>query len=73
MFRRYQHKFEMMYAKRAYVHIYLMEGMEEADFAEARRDYQDLLMKYKEFDAQAGGEKEDKEWKIGDVIEETIG
>ena len=32
------HKFDLMYAKRAFVHWYVGEGMEEGEFAEARED-----------------------------------
>ena len=35
---RLNHKFDLMYAKRAFVHWYVGEGMEEGEFAEARED-----------------------------------
>lgn len=35
---RLDHKFDLMYAKRAFVHWYVGEGMEEGEFAEARED-----------------------------------
>jgi tubulin alpha len=35
---RLDHKFDLMYAKRAFVHTYVGEGMEEAEFPEARED-----------------------------------
>ncbi|KAK6027445.1 tubulin/FtsZ family protein [Ostertagia ostertagi] len=35
---RLNHKFDLMYAKRAFVHWYLGEGMEEGEFYEARED-----------------------------------
>merc|ERR1712100_307400 len=34
---RIDHKFDLMYAKRAFVHHYVGEGMEEGEFSEARR------------------------------------
>merc|ERR1712196_324516 len=33
---RIDHKFDLMYAKRAFVHHYVGEGMEEGEFSEAR-------------------------------------
>lgn len=35
---RLNHKFDLMYAKRAFVHWYVGEGMEEGEFSEARED-----------------------------------
>ena len=33
---RLDHKFDLMYSKRAFVHWYVGEGMEEGEFSEAR-------------------------------------
>merc|ERR1712046_491694 len=38
VFSRIDHKFDLMYAKRAFVHHYVGEGMEEGEFSEARED-----------------------------------
>lgn len=35
---RMDHKFDLMYRKRAFVHHYVGEGMEEGEFAEAREN-----------------------------------
>jgi len=50
IFEKITHKFDMMYAKRAFVHHYVSEGMEESEFSECRenlimleRDYEQLL------------------------------
>ena len=72
MFSRFGHKFDLMYAKRAYVHTYVGEGMEEGEFANAREDYESLLKDYQEIEAEVGIEGEAKESKKG-VAEETKG
>lgn len=37
-----------MYAKKAFVHWYIREGMEEGEFLEARKDTKALNLDYKE-------------------------
>jgi tubulin alpha len=62
VFSNYAYNFDRMYAKKAFVHWYLQEGMEESKFGEARESLAVLEKDYEEAekDTEDSEEESDK-------------
>jgi len=54
------HKFDLMYRRRAFVHWYVSEGMEEGEFAEARENLAALERDYVELGSDSFPEEEEE-------------
>ncbi len=60
VFHRIYQKFDLIYSKRAFVHWYVGEGMEEGEFSNAREDMVALEHDYEELESTTADEEEEE-------------
>merc|ERR1712226_150981 len=56
MFQRLTDQFDKMFKRKAYIHFYTNEGMDEMEFCEAQNDMQDLISEYQSYEEMMAGE-----------------
>ncbi|XP_008482229.2 tubulin beta chain-like, partial [Diaphorina citri] len=65
LFRRISDQFDSMYKRKAFLHWYLGEGMDEMEFTEAASNVLDLISEYQQYQEAAvddeGGEDDNEE------------
>ena len=62
IFKRVGDQFAAMYRRKAWIHWYTAEGMDEMEFTEAESNMHDLVSEYQQYqDADCGEEGEDDE------------
>eukprot|EP01132_Coremiostelium_polycephalum_P000945 gene945-1197_t len=64
LFKRISHQFTIMFNKKAFLHHYILEGMDTLEFTEAESNMNDLVFEYQQYDENHGD---------GDVNQEDEG
>nr|AHV91030.1 beta-tubulin [Paramikrocytos canceri] len=69
LFRRVGEQFSKMFVKKAFLHWYTGEGMDEMEFSEAESNINDIITEYRQYqDAGIDDEEEDEDRQDSDVV-----
>lgn len=60
IFKRISEQFSVMFRRKAFLHWYTGEGMDEMEFTEAESDINDLISEYQQYQDATAEEEEDK-------------
>jgi len=74
VFKRIGKKFSKMFKRKAFVHLYTNEGMEEMEFTEAESNMNDLIAEYQQYQETNINEEEEeeKEEKVVEQVDQNI-
>ncbi|PWN35180.1 putative tubulin beta chain [Meira miltonrushii] len=70
LFKRVSDQFSLMFRRKAFLHWYTGEGMDEMEFTEAESNLQDLLAEYQQYEAASTDDEEIVYEEEGEPIEE---
>ncbi|CAG9831749.1 unnamed protein product [Diabrotica balteata] len=71
LFKRISEQFSAMYARKAFVHWYTGEGMDEMEFTEAESNLNDLISEYQQYENAAVDDEADFEDDVEEVADEN--
>lgn len=72
VFARLQEQFLSMFKRKAFLHWYTNEGMDEMEFCEAQSNMKDLIAEYQQYQEVGVEEEEDEQNHNGDYSEEIL-
>ncbi|KAJ4189103.1 Tubulin beta chain (Beta tubulin) [Fusarium solani] len=61
LFKRVDDQFSAMFRRKAFLHWYTSEGMDEVEFTEAKSNLHDLVSEYQQYQDADGGDEADYE------------
>jgi len=72
VFKRVGNQFSKMFKRKAFVHWYTNEGMEEMEFTEAESNMNDLVLEYQQYqEAKIEEQEEEEEEEVDKIVEDV--